>query len=294
VFGWLFYFSIMVKFSRIVAGTMGWGKWGKNFTTQEYIERIETSVSNSITTFDHADIYGDYTTEIEFGKSFQLSSVKREHVQLISKCGIQYPCENNASRLKHYDYSKQHIRQSLEKSLINLKTDYLDALLLHRPSPLMNSEEIGEVVNELKNEGKILHVGVSNFTQTQIELIEKHTVVEMNQIECSLMHLDAMKNGLLDSHQVKSIMTMAWRPLGRFFEENSNIKSTVLDMANDYECSPEILLLAWLMKHPASIHPVIGTSNLKRISNANRALEIELSLEDWFELFVESQGHKVP
>ncbi|MDP4797491.1 MAG: aldo/keto reductase [Crocinitomicaceae bacterium] len=284
----------MVKFSRIVAGTMRWGKWGKNFTTQEYIERIETSVNNSITTFDHADIYGDYTTEIEFGNAFQLSSMKREHVQFISKCGIQYPCENNASRLKHYDYSKQHIRQSVEKSLINLKTDYLDALLLHRPSPLMNSEEIGEVISELKNEGKLLHLGVSNFTQTQIELIEKHTVVEINQIECSLSQLNAMKNGLLDAHQVKSILTMAWRPLGLVFENNSNIKTSVLRMANDYGCSADVLLLAWLLKHPASIHPVIGTSNLERIAMANKALEIEMSTEDWFGLFVESQGHMVP
>lgn len=273
---------------------MRWGKWGKNFTTQEYIERIETSVNNSITTFDHADIYGDYTTEIEFGNAFQLSSMKREHVQFISKCGIQYPCENNASRLKHYDYSKQHIRQSVEKSLINLKTDYLDALLLHRPSPLMNSEEIGEVISELKNEGKLLHLGVSNFTQTQIELIEKHTVVEINQIECSLSQLNAMKNGLLDAHQVKSILTMAWRPLGLVFENNSNIKTSVLRMANDYGCSADVLLLAWLLKHPASIHPVIGTSNLERIAMANKALEIEMSMEDWFGLFVESQGHMVP
>jgi predicted oxidoreductase len=289
-----FYFRNMVKFSRIVAGTMGWGKWGKNFTTQEYVERIETCINNSITTFDHAAIYGDYTTEIEFGKAFQLSSVKREDVQLISKCGIQYPCENNALRLKHYDYSKQHIRQSVEQSLINLKTDYLDVLLLHRPSPLMNSEEIGEVINELKKEGKLVHFGVSNFTQVQIELIEKYSPVEMNQIECSLTHLDAMKNGLLDVHQVKSILTMAWRPLGLVFDQNSNLEAMVIRKANEYNCMTDVLLLAWLMKHPATIHPVIGTSNLERISNVKKALDIELSIEDWFELFVESQGHKVP
>jgi predicted oxidoreductase len=116
----------------------------------------------------------------------------------------------------------------------------------------------------------------------------------MNQIECSLTQLDAMKNGLLDAHQVKSILTMAWRPLGLVFDDNSNIKSSVLRMANEYGCSADVLLLAWLLKHPASIHPVIGTSNLDRIAKANNALEIELSIEDWFELFVESQGHKLP
>lgn len=284
----------MVEFSRIIAGTMGWGKWGKSFTTQEYIERIETCINNSITTFDHAAIYGDYTTEIEFGKAFQLSSVKREEVQLISKCGIQYPCTNNASRLKHYDYSKQHVRESVEKSLINLKTDYLDALLLHRPSPLMNSEEIGEVINELKKEGKLVHFGVSNFSKDQIELIEKYSAVEMNQIECSLTHLEAMKNGLLEFHQVKSIQTMAWRPLGLLFEGESILSASVERKANEYNCSVDALLLAWLMKHPATIQPVIGTSSIERIANAYKALEIELSIEDWFELFVESQGHKVP
>lgn len=284
----------MVEFSRIIAGTMGWGKWGKNFTTQEYIERIETCINNSITTFDHAAIYGDYTTEIEFGKAFHLSSVKREEVQLISKCGIMYPCTNNALRLKHYDYSKQHVRESVEKSLINLKTDYLDALLLHRPSPLMSSEEIGEVINELKKEGKLLHFGVSNFSKDQIELIEKYSAVEMNQIECSLTHLEAMKNGLLEFHQLKLIQTMAWRPLGRLFEGESILTASVERKAKEYNCAADVLLLAWLMKHPATIHPVIGTSSLERIANANKALEIELSIEDWFELFVESQGHKVP
>lgn len=284
----------MVKFSRIVAGTMGWGKWGKNFTTQEYIERIETCINNSITTFDHAAIYGDYTTEIEFGKAFQVSSLKREQIQLISKCGLQYPCDNNPVRLKHYDYSKQHIRESVEKSLINLKTDYLDALLLHRPSPLMNSEEIGEEIKELKKEGKLLHFGVSNFSQLQIELIEKYSAVEINQLECSLTHLDAMINGLLDVHQVKSIQTMAWRPLGRVFEGQSNMEASIIRKANAYGCTADVLLLAWLMKHPASIYPVIGTSNLERLANVNKALTIELSIEDWFELFVESQGHTVP
>ena len=284
----------MKENSRIIAGTMGWGKWGNSFSLEDYITRIETCFENGITTFDHADIYGAYTTEAEFGNALVQTQIDREKIQIISKCGIQYPCENNPIQIKHYDYSKKHIRKSVEKSLLNLRTDYLDALLLHRPSPLMHPEEIGEIIELLKEEGKIIHFGVSNFNAAQISLLETASTIEMNQIECSLTNLDAMKSGLLDVHQIKSIQTLAWKPLGTIFQESSLVELKVRNMANKYESSIDQLLLSWLMMHPANIYPVIGTSNLDRLKNINKALEIEIELEDWFELFVESQGHKLP
>ena len=134
---------------------MNWGVWGKNLSEILMTELIEKSVSLGINTFDHADIYGGYTTEKSFGNALSLSKIDRESIFLISKCGIQYPSDKRPLKVKYYDYSKDHIRFSVENSLKNLKTDYLDVLLLHRPSPLMNPKEISEEIDKLKEEGKI-------------------------------------------------------------------------------------------------------------------------------------------
>ena len=162
---------------------MSWGKWGKNLSTQEMIAQMNTTLDAGITTFDHADIYGDYTTESEFGKAFSESGIERESVQIISKCGIQYVGETRANRIKHYDYSKEYIIWSVEKSLKDLHTDYLDVLLLHRPSPLMEVNEIASAIAQLKEEGKIIDFGVSNFTPPQIDLLTSQVKVNVNQIE---------------------------------------------------------------------------------------------------------------
>jgi predicted oxidoreductase len=140
-------------FSKIIAGTMTWGVWGKNCTENEMIDLMHVCLENGITTFDHAAIYGDYTTENSFGGAFRESKISREKIQLISKCGIQTQAR---SGIKHYDYSKEYIIWSAENSLKNLKTDYLDLLLLHRPSPLMQTDEIAEAIQKLEKEGKIL------------------------------------------------------------------------------------------------------------------------------------------
>ncbi|MFB0910251.1 MAG: aldo/keto reductase, partial [Flavobacterium sp.] len=159
--------------SPIIAGTMNWGVWDKNLTLKEMLNMIHICLENKITTFDHADIYGSYTTEADFGKAFASSKIAREKMQLISKCGIQMLAENRDNKIKHYDYSKSHIIWSVEQSLKNLKTDYLDVFLLHRPSPLMQSDEIAEAVEKLKSEGKIVDFGLSNFTNSQTELIHQ-------------------------------------------------------------------------------------------------------------------------
>ena len=127
-----------MNLSRIISGTMNWGSWGANYSSKEISELIRCAYENGINSFDHADIYGGYTTEEAFGKAFKLSGIEREKVIFISKCGIMYPCEKLQIDVKHYDYSKSHIIKSVENSLNNLNTDYLDSLLLHRPSPIMN------------------------------------------------------------------------------------------------------------------------------------------------------------
>ena len=286
------------NFSKIIAGAMTWGSWGKQFSKTEIIKLINHCVDNQITTFDHADIYGGYTTETDFGNAFAESGIKRETIQLISKCGIQYISENRNNKVKHYNYSKDYIIWSAEESLKNLKTDYLDLFLLHRPSPLMQPDDIAEAVSILKQQGKIKAFGVSNFTNSQVDLISKSTVVSVNQIEFSLTEHNAMHDGTLDYMMLNNITPMAWSPLGYVFkydnEQTRRIHKQLGELMGKYNATEDQLLLAWIMMHPANIHPVVGTTDYKRITNATKAIQIKLELEDWFLILVACQGHKVP
>jgi predicted oxidoreductase len=284
--------------SNIIIGCMSWGDWGKQLSLKEQAEMIQFCVENGNTTFDHADIYGDYSTEKEFGKSLLESAVNREEIQLISKCGIQIIGNNRANKIKHYCYSKDYIIWSAEQSLKNLKTEYLDTFLLHRPSPLMHPDEIAEAITRLQNSGKILEFGVSNFTPSQVELISDKVKISVNQIEFSLTQNQAMHSGSLDQMIQNNIQPMCWSPLGIIFKEESaqvlRVKKVLERLAKKYSVSQDTILLAWILKHPANIFPVIGTTNKQRIVNANKALGVQLELEDWFVLLEESQGHEVP
>ncbi|WP_452220095.1 aldo/keto reductase [Lacinutrix salivirga] len=285
-------------YSKIISGVMTWGSWGKQLSKNEMITLINHCINEGVTTFDHADIYGAYTTEAEFGNAFAESSLKREQIELISKCGIQYVCENRNNSIKHYNYSKEYIIWSVEESLKHLKTDYLDLLLLHRPSPLMQPHEIADAVTKLQTQGKIKAFGVSNFTASQLELISKFIPVSVNQIEFSLTQHQAMHDGTLDAMMTNVIQPMAWSPLGSVFkldnEQTRRIHKQLGGLMDKYNATEDQLLLAWLLKHPAKIKPVIGTTNATRIANAVKALDITLDLEDWFKILVACQGHKVP
>lgn len=276
---------------------MSWGKWGKQFSTKEATEMIQFCVANGNITFDHADLYGDYTTEAEFGLAFEASKIDREKIELITKCGIQNPGETRDNKVKHYNYSKEYIIWSAEQSLKNFKTDYLDTFLLHRPSPLMNPIEIAEAITILKDAGKIVNFGVSNFTPSQVSLISDHVSVDVNQIEFSLTQNSAMTNGTLDQMLQSKIQPMSWSPLGSVFREETHqtksIKEVLKRFSTKYNCTEDALLLAWLFKHPAKVAPVIGTTNKDRILNANKALEINLELEDWFIMLEASNGQEV-
>ena len=277
---------------------MAWGKWGKQLSTIEQTEMIQFCVENGNTTFDHADIYGDYTTEIGFGKALAKSEIKRENIQLISKCGIQLVAQTRDNTIKHYNYSKDYIIWSVEESLRNLKTDYLDTFLLHRPSPLMQPNEIAEAITSLQESGKIIKFGVSNFTPSQVDLISDKIKVSVNQVEFSLTQHKVIQDGTLDHMLKNNIKPMCWSPLGNVFKEESQktirIKKVLKIISKKYNISEDAILLSWILKHPANVSPVIGTTNKERIKNANKALNIELELEDWFTLMTESQGHQVP
>ena len=287
-----------MKLSKIIAGTMNWGIWDKKLNTQEMLQLIHVCVENKITTFDHADIYGGYTTEAEFGKAFGESKIDRNTIQLISKCGIQAIADNRNTKVKHYDYSKKHIIWSVENSLKNLRTDYLDVLLLHRPSPLMIADEIAEAVEKLKTEGKILDFGLSNFTSSQTELILQKTTVNYNQIQFSATHLEPMLDGSIDYMQVHNIRPMSWNPLGSIFREDSEqtrrLKKLLATLVEKYHVGSDTILLSWILNHPSKVIPVAGTVNVARIQQLVKATELQLDLEDWFAIWSESIGKKVP
>lgn len=284
--------------SNIIAGTMNWGEWGKKFNTAEIQQLIATCLAENICAFDHADIYGGYTTEAAFGNAWAAMNVDRESVHFITKCGIKYVCDQRDYGIKHYDYSKEYIISSVENSLKNLKTDYIDMLLLHRPSPLMETEVIAEAISELKISGKIVHFGLSNFTPSQTDLIRKHTAVTNNQIQFSATHLQPMLNGELDYMQLHGIKPMAWNPLGSIYKEEVpqtiRLKELLKKLESKYNLPEDLLLLAWILKHPAQIKPVVGTTSVERIRTLQKLENFELDLEDWFAIWTESIGTKIP
>lgn len=277
---------------------MSWGSWGKGLSTQEMCALILHYLDCGITTFDHADIYGGYTTEAAFGKAFTQSGVSRESVQFITKCGILYPSEKRAYSIKHYNYSASYIIQCVETSLQQLQTDYIDTLLLHRPSPLLNPEEVMRAVDSLQQQGKIKAFGVSNFSPSQVDVLTKEVPVLVNQVACSVTDYGVLFDGTLDQCMVRRITPMAWSPLGSLFKDpsaqTSRLHEAMTPLESRYAATKDQLALAWLLKHPSGIHPVIGTTNRKRIHLASLAPEIDLALADWFSLLVASQGHKVP
>lgn len=277
---------------------MNWGEWGKKFNTSEIQQLIATCLEEKIYAFDHADIYGGYTTEVDFGKAWSEMKLDREQVGFITKCGIKMISDNRNYTIKHYDYSKEHIISSVENSLKNLQTDYIDVLLLHRPSPLLQTEVVAEAISELKISGKIVHFGLSNFTPSQTDLIRKHTAVTYNQIQFSATHLEPMLNGELDYMQLHSIKPMAWNPLGAFYKEEIpqtiRLKILLNQLALKYNLPEDLLLLAWILKHPAQVKPVVGTTSLERIKTFQKLNHFELELEDWFAIWTESIGTKIP
>ena len=284
--------------SRVIQGCMNWGQWGSKLTVDEMESLIHHNLEIGISSFDHADIYGDYTTEQEFGRAFSNSGINRESIQLISKCGIQYVGKTRRNKVKHYQYDAEYIIYSAEKSIKDLKADYLDVFLLHRPSPLMHPDEISKAVEVLLNHGKIKYFGVSNFTNSQFELISNKSELYVNQIEFSLTHNNPLFDSSLDHMMTNKIMPMAWSPLGGIFKndnsKNQRIHLLLDELAIKYKASKDQLLLSWILKHPSKIYPVIGTVKKKRIKASFESQKIELSEVDWFRMLEESLGHKLP
>lgn len=288
-----------MDFSKIIIGVMRWGIWGPNHSLAGIQRLIEAALEENLYTFDHADIYGGYTTEELFGNAFGDMKIEREKIQIITKCGICLPSEKKNFSLKHYNYSKEYIINQVDESLKNLKTDYLDLLLLHRPSPLMNPEEIAAAFGILRSNGKVRDFGVSNFSTSQFDLVSKYfPQLVTNQIEISLTETKAFYDGTIDQMMLKKLKPMAYSVLGSYFSEDSErtarIKYVLEELAQKYNATEAQLLVAFLLKHPSEILPIIGTSKVESVKSLKKSLNINLEMEDWFSLLEASNGHVVP
>ena len=276
---------------------MRWGVWGANHSVKEIQKLIDVCVEENITTFDHADIYGSHTTEELFGNAWKDMDLKRENLQFISKCGIVMNSDKKPSALKYYNYNKDYILNCVDESLSNLKTDYLDTLLLHRPSPLMNPEVIAEAFTVLKDAGKVKEFGVSNFSVSQFELINQYVPLVTNQIEISVNEISSFENGILDQLMSKGLRPTAWSVMGSYFsdqsDENIRIKKVIVELCDKYNAEENQILLAFILKHPSKIIPVIGTSKAETIRTLSQTLQIDLDLEDWFRILESIRGKEV-
>jgi predicted oxidoreductase len=278
-------------FSRIIAGAWRWHN-----VSAETVERLlQVALDQGITSFDHADIYGDHSNEEVFGKALAKDSSLRNKIELITKCDIKFPSfKRPATWVKHYDTSKEHILWSVENSLKMFHTDRLDLLLIHRPDPLLDPHEVAEAFNLLKKEGKVLHFGVSNFTPSQFTMLQKHSPFPLvtNQIEISLSRIDPFFNGDLDLMLELGVSPMAWSPLG-----GGKLMAGERDMFNKatkYNASYSQLALAWLLRHPSKIFPVIGTTQPDRIREAAKSVGVQLDRQDWFEMLKWVMGMEMP
>ncbi len=282
-----------------IVGCMRWGAWGANFTKDQYQNIIEQCIDLDLNEFDHADIYGDYTTEAEFGAVLKGNSSLRSKMKIITKCGIKMVSSNRPTHhIKSYDSSKAHIIASVEASLKNLHTDYIDTILIHRPDVLINAQEVAETVSVLKKEGKIKSFGVSNFTTHQVELLETFVKVEQHQVEISTTNLSAFQNGVLEQAQLKNIEIQSWSPLGNgIFDIKTASHKRIIEVAEQlgfiHNTTISSILLAFLYMHPANIIPVMGTTKIERLKEAKKAMEIQLSRTEFYQLWSASTGVEV-
>lgn len=286
---------------RLIWGVMRWGVWGANLNPTQVRSLIETGLENGITDYDHADIYGGYTTEALFGDALEGHSSLRDKLTLITKCGIAYPHNSQPQlKLKHYNTSGTYMRHRVEESLRFLRTDYIDRLLIHRPDVLLDGEEVAQTVEDLKKSGKIRSFGVSNFSPTKAEMLHQCTPLEEHQVEIHPLHLLPFEDGTLDQCQQHNWSPTAWSPLagGKVLNPTTEREQRVAEalgrVGANYNLDRAQTAIAWLMKHPAGIRPILGTANASRLPGMIQAAETDLDIQDWYEVWSASTGENVP
>ncbi|MGB9682757.1 MAG: aldo/keto reductase [bacterium] len=277
---------------------------------KEVKELINTALEEGINFFDHADIYGGGKSEEVFAEAIEMGPSIREKIIIQTKCGI---------RKGYYDFSKEHILESVDGSLRRLKTDYIDILLLHRPDTLMEPEEIAEAFSILHTSGKVRNFGVSNFHPMQIELLSKYLNqrIIVNQLQFSIAHTGMIDFGfnvnmkvdqainrdgsVLEYCRIKNITIQAWSPFQYGFFEGTfmgsskfkELNSKIDEIAKEKKVPSIAIPIAWILRHPAKIQSIVGTTNPSRVKEICKASDIELTREEWYELY-RSVGNKLP
>jgi len=281
-----------------------------SLSVKEAEKFIQTALDLNANFFDHADIYGDGACEEIFAKAIHMNESVREKIILQSKCGIR----NNM-----FDFSKEHILESVDGILSRLKTDYLDILLLHRPDALVEPGEVAEAFDELQESGKVRYFGVSNQKPMQIELLRRylHQPIVANQLQLSITHDTMISNGInvnmdnssaidrdgsvLDYCRLHDITIQPWSPfLYGFFEgvflgseKFPELNKKIDEIAKRYSVSNTTIALAWILRHPANMQPIIGTMNVERLKDCCQAADMMLTREEWYEIYL-SAGNTLP
>lgn len=294
--------SDSLSLSRIVHGMWRLNDW--NMSSEELRHFVHQAMDLGITTFDHADIYGNHTCEALFGNAVGDDKALRDSMQLVTKCGIKLTTDKFPERkVKYYDYSESYIIKQVEQSLENLKTDRIDLLLLHRPSPFMDGHEVASAFDKLHASGKVLHFGVSNFLPLQFDSLQSYVNQQLltNQIELSVAALEHFENNSLDYLQAKRIKPMAWSPLagGSLFNPKTKKEQRLRQILQEIAAENGIdsidkVMYQWLLMHPTGILPIVGSGNIKRLKTAVESQNVTLTLEQWFQIYIASQGHNLP
>jgi predicted oxidoreductase len=276
-------------------------EWGLD--EQALARWFEQAVELGARVFDMADIYGDYRVEAAVGRALALRPALRERMVLVSKCGIRLLSGQRPAHLvKHYDSSREHLFATVDGTLRDLGTDRLDVLLLHRPDPLMDADEVADAVITLMRAGKVRHVGVSNFTPSQFDLLAARLpgALLTNQIEYSPLRPDPMYDGTLDQCQRLRVTPMAWSPLGggAIVKPRSlrawRVRRALGIAGREHGWSVDQTALAWIQTHPARCLPVLGTRSLERIGAAIAVAGRRLERQSWYAILEASHGRRVP
>jgi predicted oxidoreductase len=291
-----------LEFSRIIHGQMRITDW--NMSSPDLLKFTEQIMKLGIDTFDNADIYGDYSCEELFGRALQLKPSIRDKMILVTKCGIKIMSEKfPKQKIQHYDYSFNYIIGEAEKSLRNLRTDYIDVLLLHRPSDLLNPQEVAKAFDKLKKEGKVRYFGVSNFLPHDYSMLQSYTDEKMvtNQVEISPYTITHFENGNMNFFLEKRIKPMAWCPMARgklinpTDEKSVRIVKVLKEIAGELNADGiDKIIYSWLFMHPSAIMPINGSGKIDHIRRTAEALELKMSLEQWSRIFTASRGTALP
>lgn len=310
--------------SRIALGCMGFGgDWNASGYEPEHVKQmhnaIDAALDVGINFIDHADIYSKGRAEQVFGDVIKQRPELKDKLIIQSKCGIRLPSGHNPGR---YDFSKDWVMRSVDGILERTKLEQLDVLLLHRPDPLMELDELADAMFQLNTSGKVAHFGVSNMHVHQIQYLQSalHKPLVANQLQMSLANLDWLNEnlnagmtsghsqhfspGIIEYCQTHNVQIQAWGCLaqgmysGRSLDDQPQhvieTANLVAKMAAEFEVSKEAIVLAWLMRHPANIQPIIGTTNPSRIKACQEAVSVTLNREQWYELYVSARGEPLP